>query len=116
MASFVGVTKCPVGIAHTYMAAEKLQKSGEAKGYTVKVETQGAQGNENELTEDDIKNADFVILAIDVAIEGMDRFIGKKVLLASTANAIKDSDTLIADAQKAKVHSGDKKSAGDQEE
>ncbi|GAB5051824.1 PTS fructose transporter subunit IIBC [Pediococcus ethanolidurans] len=116
MASFVGVTKCPVGIAHTYMAAEKLQKAGEAKGYTVKVETQGAQGNENELTEADIKNADFVVLAIDVAIEGMNRFIGKKVLLASTANAIKDSDKLIIDAQKAKVYTGEKKSAEKQEE
>ncbi|WP_412989147.1 PTS fructose transporter subunit IIC [Pediococcus siamensis] len=111
MASFVGVTKCPVGIAHTYMAAEKLQKAGEAKGYQVKVETQGAQGNENELTNADIENADFVILAIDVAIEGMERFIGKKVLFASTANAIKDSDALIRDAQKAEIYTKNKSSS-----
>lgn len=116
MASFVGITKCPVGVAHTYMAAEKLQKAGEAKGYQVKVETQGAQGNENELTEADIRAADFVVLAIDVSIDGMQRFVGKKVVFATTAAAIKDSTTLIERAQNADVYTGSKKKAGEEDE
>ena len=98
MPSFVGVTKCPVGIAHTYMAAEKLQKTGQSDGYKVKVETQGASGTEDTLTADDIKTADFVVLAIDVAIDGMERFVGKRVVFSTTAEAIKDPQKLI-DAQ-----------------
>ena len=116
MANFVGVTKCTVGIAHTYMAAEKLQKAGEAEGFNVKIETQGAQGDEDVLTDEDLKNADFVVLAIDVAIDGMKRFIGKKVLFASTAEAIKDSDTLIARAKTAEIYTGDSKSVEAQDE
>nr|WP_260154128.1 hypothetical protein [Latilactobacillus curvatus] len=54
MKKFVGITKCPVGIAHTYMAAEKLQKAGQARGYEVKIETQGASGVEDELSAADV--------------------------------------------------------------
>lgn len=99
MKSFVGVTKCPVGVAHTYMAAEKLQKVGEAQGYQVKVETQGATGVEDGLTAADIQAADFIIVAADVEIDGEDRFNGKKVLHTTTAAAIKDAGKLVADAQ-----------------
>ena len=108
MPSIVGVTKCPVGIAHTYMAAEKIKKAGEAEGYTVKVETQGASGTEDTLTAAEIAAADFVILAIDVEIDGMDRFDGKKVLFSNTPSAIKDSASLIAEAKTAPVYSAQK--------
>lgn len=104
MASFVGVTKCPVGVAHTYMAAEKLQKAGQADNYSVKIETQGASGTEDTLTPEDIKAADFVILAVDVEIEGMARFAGKKVVFATTAQAIKDSEALIQQAKTAPIY------------
>ncbi|WP_035439004.1 PTS fructose transporter subunit IIB [Latilactobacillus fuchuensis] len=95
MKKFVGITKCPVGIAHTYMAAEKLQKAGEAQGYEVKIETQGASGVEDELSAQDVADADFVIIAADVAVDGEERFNGKQVLYAKTADAIKDANALI---------------------
>lgn len=72
----VGVTSCSTGIAHTYMAAEALKKAAKRLGYEVKVETQGSVGTEDKLTEDDIKNADVIIIASDVPISGRDRFEG----------------------------------------
>ncbi|MCI1881436.1 MAG: PTS fructose transporter subunit IIBC [Sporolactobacillus sp.] len=111
MKKFVGVTKCPVGIAHTYMAAEKLQKTGEGKGYQVKIETQGAQGVENPLSEQDIRDAEFVILATDVSIEDEDRFVGKKVLFTKTADAIKNPERLIEEAQDADIYSPNRREA-----
>lgn len=115
MPSFVGVTKCPVGIAHTYMAAEKLQKTGQSDGYKVKVETQGASGTEDTLTADDIKTADFVVLAIDVAIDGMERFVGKRVVFSTTAEAIKDPQKLIDAGKHAEVYTGEKQHGDEQE-
>lgn len=72
----VGVTSCSTGIAHTYMAAEALKKAAKSLGYEVKVETQGSVGTEDKLTEDDIKNANIIIIASDVPISGRDRFEG----------------------------------------
>lgn len=111
MPSIVGVTKCPVGIAHTYMAAEKIKKAGEAAGYSVKVETQGASGTEDTLTQAEIDAADFVVLAIDVEIDGMERFVGKKVLFSNTPSAIKDAASLIAQAQNAPIYTNGNKQA-----
>ena len=76
----IGVTKCPTGIAHTYMAAARLEKECERLGYEVKVETQGSQGTENKLTKREIAKADYVIIAADVVIEEPERFYGKRVL------------------------------------
>ena len=76
----IGVTKCPTGIAHTYMAAARIEKECERLGYEVKVETQGSQGTENKLTKREIAKADYVIIAADVAIEEPERFYGKWVL------------------------------------
>ncbi|BAN73393.1 MULTISPECIES: PTS fructose transporter subunit IIC [Lacticaseibacillus] len=115
MASFVGVTKCPVGIAHTYMAAEKLQKTGQTDGYKVKVETQGASGTEDNLTADEIKAADFVVLAIDVAIDGMERFVGKRVVFSTTAEAIKDPQKLVDEGKHADVYTGEKQHTAENE-
>lgn len=74
----VGVCACVAGIAHTYIAQEKLIESAKNRGHEIKVETQGVIGIENELSTEDIKNADVVILAIDVSISKRDRFEGKK--------------------------------------
>lgn len=76
----IGVTKCPTGIAHTYMAAARIEKECERLGYEVKVERQGSQGTENKLTKREIAKADYVIIAADVVIEEPERFYGKWVL------------------------------------
>ena len=90
----VGVTACPTGIAHTYMAAEALEQTGTKKGVDVKVETQGSGGAKNVLTADDIKAADVVIIAADKNVD-LGRFDGKKLIKASTADAIHRSEGLI---------------------
>jgi fructose-specific phosphotransferase system IIB component len=70
----VAVTACPTGIAHTYMAAEQLEKTAKKLGHSIKVETQGAMGIENELSQTEIDAAEVVILATDIAIEREERF------------------------------------------
>lgn len=70
----VAVTACPTGIAHTYMAAEQLAKIAAKLGHSIKVETQGAMGIENELSQADIDSADAAIIAADIAIEQPERF------------------------------------------
>ena len=90
----VGVTACPTGIAHTYMAAEALEQTGTKKGVGVKIETQGSGGAKNVLTADDIKDADVVIIAADKNVD-LGRFNGKKLIKASTADAIHRSEGLI---------------------
>jgi fructose-specific phosphotransferase system IIB component len=70
----VAVTACPTGIAHTYMAAEQLEKTAKKLGHTIKVETQGAMGIENELSQQDIDGADVAIFASDIALERPERF------------------------------------------
>lgn len=92
----VAVTACPTGIAHTYMAAEKLAKVAEALGHKIKVETQGAMGIEGELDASDIAEADGVILATDIAIEQRERFDGKKIVEVPVQLAIKDPKGVIA--------------------
>lgn len=72
----VAVTACPTGIAHTYMAAEALEKAATGLGIKLKVETQGAMGLENTLTARDIAQADLVLIASDVPIEQQERFTG----------------------------------------
>lgn len=101
---FVGVSKCPVGVAHTYMATEKLQIVGEKLGHEVKIETQGSIGAENELTDKEIREADGVIIAADATVEGLSRFNGKKVLFASTNEAINDSERLFKEVLKCKEY------------
>ena len=83
----VGVSACTVGIAHTYMVAEAIKTKGEALGYEVHVETQGANGVENQLTKDQIKDADYVILALGKGMDEDDRvrFDGRIVKLSATS-------------------------------
>jgi PTS system fructose-specific IIC component len=93
----VGVTSCPTGIAHTFMAAEALMRGAKALGYTMKVETRGSVGAKNELTADEIARADAVIVAADATVETA-RFAGKRLLETGTKAAIKDAPGLIKEA------------------
>jgi PTS system fructose-specific IIB component len=74
----VGVAACITGIAHTYMAQEAIEQECKKRGYEVKVETQGGMGIENELSEEEIAEADVVILAVAIGIEGVERFEEKE--------------------------------------
>jgi fructose-specific phosphotransferase system IIB component len=86
----VAVTACPTGIAHTYMAAEQLEKTGRTLSHQVKVETQGAMGIENELSAKDIGEAEAVIFAVDIDVEKRERFDGKKIIQVPVQEAIKN--------------------------
>ena len=92
----VGVAACTVGIAHTYIAQEKLENASKAAGHDVKIETQGTIGIENQLTSEEIAAADIVLLAVDVKIAGEERFEGEKVAKVPTEVAIKSPNKLIA--------------------
>lgn len=92
----VGVSACTVGIAHTYIAQEKIENAAKKLGDDVRIETQGTIGIENELTNEEIKDADIVLLAVDVKISGEERFKGKKVVKVSTEVAIKSPNKLVA--------------------
>lgn len=76
----VGVTACSAGIAHTYIAKEKIEQAAEKLGFSCKIETQGSIGVEDELTAQEIREADVVLLAVDIKIGGEDRFKGKPVV------------------------------------
>lgn len=88
MKKIIGVCACPAGIAHTYMAAENLERVGKKKGYQVKIETNGSAGVENRLTETDIQEADVVVIAADTKVE-MERFRGKPLIEASVTDAVR---------------------------
>ena len=90
----IGVTACPTGIAHTYMAAEALENKAAAMGVDIKVETNGSGGVKNHLTEADIKRAVGVIVAVDKDVP-VQRFAGKKVIFTKGANGIKIPEELI---------------------
>lgn len=93
--NIVGITACPTGIAHTYMAQEALESAGRKRGHYIKMETQGAMGAENEITEEDVIGADIVLIAVGCAIEGIDRFEGKIVVEMDVADAIKHPEEAI---------------------
>ena len=92
----VAVTACATGIAHTYMAAEQLEKTAKALGHQIKVETQGAMGIENELSESDIRQAQAAILAIDIEVERRERFDKLRVVQVPVQEAIKDPKKVFA--------------------
>ncbi len=93
---FVAITACPTGVAHTYMAAEQLSKTAKKLGHEIKVETQGAMGIENELTDKDIASADAAILAVDIMIEKEERFDNIPKIRASVQEAIKNPEAVFA--------------------
>ena len=93
---YIAITACPTGIAHTYMAAENLEKTAKKLGHEIKVETQGAMGIENEITDDDVKNADALILAVDIMVEKMERFDDIPKIEVPIQLALKDPDSIFS--------------------
>lgn len=93
----LAVTSCPTGIAHTYMAAEGIEKAAKAAGCRVKIETRGSGGAKNTLTDQDILEADCIIVAADAKVP-MDRFNGKKVIECQVSDGISKADELVKKA------------------
>ncbi|MFE9009474.1 fructose-specific PTS transporter subunit EIIC [Streptomyces sp. NPDC007875] len=102
----LAVTACPTGIAHTYMAAEKLAQAAESLGHSMKVETQGSIGAENVLSDNDVSQADGIIIAADKDVD-RSRFIGKRVLVVGVADGIHRPERLIEQVRNAPVYQGD---------
>lgn len=103
----VGITSCPTGIAHTFMAAEALVQSGQAAGYEVRIETQGSVGAQDTLSADEIACADAVIIAADTQVN-LSRFVGKKLFKGATKDAINGGVPFIEKAvAAAQVFEGD---------
>ena len=98
----LAVTACPTGIAHTYMAAEGLEKAAKAKGCFIKVETRGSGGAKNVLTAEEIQKADCIIVAADTKVP-MDRFNGKKLIEVQVSDGISKADKLVEQAMSGKV-------------
>ncbi|MGL5617736.1 MAG: PTS fructose transporter subunit IIABC [Metamycoplasmataceae bacterium] len=103
LGSIVGVSACATGVAHTYMAKQALENSGVKMGYKIKVETQGQKGVESKLSDDEIANADSVIIAADVYID-LDRFQGKKLLKVKTNDAINTPNKCIEESFKSPIY------------
>jgi fructose PTS system EIIBC or EIIC component len=99
----LAVTACPTGIAHTYMAAEKLAQAAASRGIDMKVETQGSIGAENVLDDNDVRTADGVIIAADKDVD-LSRFVGKRVLTVGVAEGIHHPEQLIERVRSAPVH------------
>ena len=91
----VGIAACTSGIAHTYIAKEKLLKAAAALGHEIHIETQGTIGTEDELREGDIKAADVVIIAADINVGGKERFEGKRTVNVPTHVVIKSPTALL---------------------
>ncbi|MDY7042623.1 fructose-specific PTS transporter subunit EIIC [Virgibacillus sp. M23] len=105
----LAVTGCPTGIAHTFMAADALKDKAEELGVSIKVETNGSDGVQNRLTEEDIANAKAIIVAADTKVE-LERFAGKQVLQRGVTDGIRKPEELINMARKgdAPVYQGDR--------
>ncbi len=93
-AKILAVTSCPTGIAHTYMAAEGIEKAAKARGCFIKVETRGSGGAKNVLTDKEIGEADCIIVAADAQVP-MERFDGKKVIVRQVSDGINKADELV---------------------
>lgn len=98
----LAVTSCPTGIAHTYMAAESLEKAARARGCFVKVETRGSGGAKNVLTQKEIEKADCIIIAADAKVP-MERFAGKPLIECQVSDGINKADELVMRALSRKV-------------
>lgn len=99
----IGVTGCPAGIAHTYLAAEALEKGATALGYTIKVETNGSIGVKNSPSAEEIERADAIVVACDKQVD-MARFAGKRVIKTNVKAPIKDAQNLINQALRAPAY------------
>lgn len=95
----IALCACPMGLAHTFMAAEAIRKSALEMGYDVKVETQGADGVQNELTDTDISEADIIIHSVAVTPLGMERFEGYEVYEVTLQEIIKNPKGVIKEIE-----------------
>ncbi|EGQ7684356.1 PTS transporter subunit EIIA [Vibrio parahaemolyticus] len=95
----IGVTGCPAGVAHTYLAAEALEKGAAAMGYEIKVETNGSIGVKNSPTVEEIERADAIVVACDKQVD-MSRFAGKRVVKTNVKAPIRDAQGVIREALK----------------
>lgn len=96
----IGITACTAGVAHTYMAQAALEKEGKRRGHSVKVETQGLMGIENELEDEDIQDASLVIIGADIGVEGLDRFEGIPIYEAGTSSCVSNIEIVYEEALK----------------
>ncbi len=107
----IGVTGCPAGVAHTYLAAEALEKGAHAMGFEVKVETNGSIGVKNSPTEEEIARADAIVVACDKQVD-MARFAGKQVIKTNVKAPIRDAQGLITQALNAPAYQAEATSTG----
>lgn len=91
----LAVTACAAGVAHTFMAAEALENAAKKRGHQIKVETQGAAGIENRITENEVNEADAIILTKDIPIRERERFTSLKIFNVTSTAAIKSSEKII---------------------
>lgn len=112
----LAITSCPTGIAHTYMAAEALEKMGEKIGHKVKVETHGSSGVKNKFTKEEIKNAKGIIIAADTKVD-LSRFDSKKLVKAKVADGINKPQELIEQvlSSDAKIYHSDSPNNNDED-
>ncbi|MDD7909840.1 MULTISPECIES: PTS fructose transporter subunit IIB [Pseudovibrio] len=99
----VGVTACLSGVAHTYMAAELLEKKAKKAGHSITVETQGALGSENTLTAGVIADAEAVVIVADINIEGYERFENARVLRSTISAFLKDPSHVLDALEKLRI-------------
>ena len=111
----IGVTGCPVGISHTYLAAEALEKAGAELGYEIKVETNGSIGVKNTPTDEEIARAEAIVVSCDKQVD-MARFAGKKLIKTGVKAPIKDAKGLIKQALVAKAYEADGDDTSDSSE
>ncbi|GEQ62513.1 fructose-specific PTS system transporter subunit IIB [Vagococcus lutrae] len=97
----VGIAACTAGIAHTYIAKEKLIQASKDRGHEIHVETQGLAGTQDKLVQKDIDEADIVIIAADIKISGRERFSGKKVVDVPTGLVVKSPNKLVEKLEEA---------------
>lgn len=95
MMKIVGISSCPAGLAHTPMAAKALEKAGKKLGYDVKIEQQGSLGQVNKITQAEADAADFVLLATDQKVVGLERFEGKPQLRVNITTCIKAPEAVL---------------------
>lgn len=99
----VGIAACTAGIAHTYIAKEKLMNAAIAHGHQIQIETQGLAGTQDALNPAEIKDADVVVIAADIKVNGRERFAGKKIVEVPTGLVVKSPNKLVEKLEEIKV-------------
>ena len=102
MKKVIALCACPMGLMHTFMAAEAIEKTALGRGYDVKVETQGADGIRNKLSEKDIEDADIIIHSVEITPSEMERFEGKEVYEIPIADILRDPEGIFDEIEEDK--------------